>query len=327
MISLIRIAVLLSMLMGVLPVIAEQPDYEFEVSTQSIIRTSGRDELSDLVKKIYPKYPGLWEKLEQEIRKINPQAFNRYTGKIIPNQRIQLVTVKRVIEEQVIELHQIGMVVSLRGKARGIGKSGRTRYLAQGADIYEGDRIVTEKDSTVEIELVDRAVLFIKEDSAVRISQYRMAHGFDRGGSSVLDLIKGGLRTLTGLIAGDPLSRYRMNTSVATIGVRGTDYVLMYCRLNDCTQPVSRNDEDARLHLLVLDGVITIDDDSGQTGDLSLGQYAVLDGETMALIDKGEPAKGLLTPDELERFEKIRDASRDESIWPWVIGGALFGFL
>jgi hypothetical protein len=43
-----------------------------------------------------------------------------------------------------------------------------------------------------------------------------------------MNLIEGGFRTITGLIAKQNPSDYQMNTPVATIGVRGTEYAVYF---------------------------------------------------------------------------------------------------
>jgi hypothetical protein len=167
--------------------------------------------------------------------------------------------------------------------------------------------------------------MYLKPDSAIRITEYVMKSAFEKGSRSIIDLIKGGLRKITGAIAANPLSDYRLNTGVVTIGVRGTDFVVKLCKGNDCQQSASSTSDDARLHVAVLDGVITMEDGEGVKGDLALGQYAIADWEKVVMVDNQEPVAGLLTEEETKIYQKAKPPEEDKGFWPWLLGGALFG--
>jgi hypothetical protein len=49
----------------------------------------------------------------------------------------------------------------------------------------------------------------------------------------LLDLVKGGMRAVTGAIAQRRPEAYKVRTPVATLGVRGTEYYLRICE-QDC---------------------------------------------------------------------------------------------
>ncbi len=312
-------------------VYADSVDYEFIVSSRSIMRTGPDQTLEKLVQELYPNKQALWPRLVKEIRRINPHGFNRYTGKIIPGQRIQLVTIKTLRKSHILNQYVVGSVESVKGYAIATDTNGHERALLDKADLYEGDRLTTEKNATVVVKMVDDAKIFLKPDSSVRITEYKMKSGFEKGSKSILDLIKGGLRTITGAIGANPLSTYRFHTGVVTIGVRGTDYIIMLCDENDCKNTSSRNDPGARLHVLVLDGLISLQDEEGSVGELIMGQYAVATQQTKVIVNDTLPVGGLLNPEELEIYNeltpKLKEKKEGESspIWPWILGGALFG--
>jgi hypothetical protein len=159
----------------------------------------------------------------------------------------------------------------------------------------------------------------------LRISAYEKKSAFERGSRSIIDLIKGGLRKVTGSIGANPLNQYRLHAGLITIGVRGTEYVVQLCALNDCTKSAGRNDGDSRLHIAVLDGVISLEDEEGTRGELAIGQYAIADDEHVVLVEDRKPAAGLLEGETQEMFEKIEPEEDSGTAWPWIVVGALLG--
>lgn len=307
---------------------AEEIRYEFADSTRSIMRVGPNQSLDMLIQQMYPRYEKLWPKLAQEIRKRNPQAFSDYTGKLIPNSRLKLVTIKKIIQSDVAFLEQVGTVTEVDGDTIAIDKNGKQRRLTGKASVYEGDRLTTGQGAALVVNMIDGAEMRIRQDSSVRITEYTMKSSFEAGSVSVIDLIKGGLRKITGSIGANPLSVYRFHTGVMTIGVRGTDYVVMLCEENDCQKSAGRNDANTNLHVVVLDGLITLEDKDGQTGELIMGQYAVANAEAKAIIDDALPVEGLLSEDEQQQFETLSPPGEDgkrKGFWPWLLGGALLG--
>ncbi len=309
---------------------AESIQYEFAESSRSIMRSGADQTLPMLVRQLYPGYKKIWPKLEQEIRKRNPQAFNRYTGLIVPGQRIKLVTIKVIRKSHILNLHVVGKIDSIKGNAIATDTRGNDRVLTDKADLYEGDRLTTEKESSLVVKMIDDALIHLKQNSSVRLTEYKMKSGFETGSRSIIDLIKGGLRKITGSIGANPLSVYRFHTGVMTIGVRGTDYVVMLCEENNCQRSTGRNSSNSRLHVVVLDGLISLQDEEGTMGELIMGQYAVATQEAKVIVNDALPVAGLLNKDEKEVFNGAQTSfqesnSKSKSFWPWLLGGALIG--
>ncbi len=116
----------------------------------------------------------------------------------------------------------IGSVISLTGSAWAV--SGTTqRALEQGAPVYEGEEIVTEKDSNVEIKLADDTILGQGEDSAIRLDEY-IYSGDD--GSLDFHMVKGVMRVVSGEIVKLNPEGFNLTTPLATIGIRGTEVMV-----------------------------------------------------------------------------------------------------
>lgn len=324
--TLIKITILL-LLSSFTVIHADTIRYELAESSRAIMRVGPNQSLDLLVEQIYPDNESLWPRIKQEIRRINPEAFNRYTGRLIVGQRLKLVTIKQINERVALNKNQVGQVSAINGYAVVTDNNGKENRLSKNAVIYEGDRVVTSKGVELELSMIDGASLRVKQDSAVRISEYEMKSGFESGSKSIIDLIKGGLRKITGAIGANPLSIYRFHTGVMTIGVRGTDFVVKLCNENDCEKSAGRNDKATRMHVVVLDGLVTLEDEDGVKGELALGQYAVATADRKVRVDDSRPVKGLLNEEEQQMFDKTQPLQEQENtLWPWILGGALLGF-
>jgi len=313
-------------LLPVLSVAAPPADpdaVELTPSSRQIMRIGRNQTLDDLLRRIYPGQQALWPAIKRKLREINPQAFNRYTGRLVPGARLRLVTIRRIVPlRELPTLRQVGWVTALSGQALAVDKTGVQRLLQAGGPVYEGDRLETGRAARLSLKMVDEARMFIKPDSRVTLSRYVLDDERDGASASIIDLIKGGLRKITGLIARRPGSIYRFRAGVMTLGVRGTEFVAKLCgSAEDCRESAARGEAQARLHLVMFDGMIDLQRPEGQqVGELVLGQYAVVSGSGVLQPREGEPAPGLLDAGETERFRQLQPAQG--GIWPWLIGGA-----
>ncbi|MBV5276984.1 FecR domain-containing protein, partial [bacterium] len=57
-----------------------------------------------------------------------------------------------------------------------------------------------------------------------RVDDYQYSGKTDGQEKGFFSLLKGGLRTITGLVGRSNRDNYKVTTSVATIGIRGTEY-------------------------------------------------------------------------------------------------------
>lgn len=105
---------------------------------------------------------------------------------------------------------------------------GQTRALAKGATIDDGDTVITGPDGRAQLRFTDGAYVSLQPESQFRIDQYRFSGRSDGTERGFFSLLKGGLRTITGLVGRTNRKNYQVTTSVATIGIRGTEYTIQY---------------------------------------------------------------------------------------------------
>ena len=106
----------------------------------------------------------------------------------------------------------------------------------RGTAVDPGDRIATGATGMVQLSMVDQAKLSLRPNSQFVVEQYAQRKDSDEG--AVLNLVRGTLRTFTGLIASTNRDRFVMRTRVATVGIRGSGNILYACDGTDCDESV-----------------------------------------------------------------------------------------
>lgn len=142
------------------------------------------------------------------------------------------------------------------------------RPLKRRSAVFANDIVSTGPASKTQMRMIDGSMIALKENTELIISQYKFNSG-DQDNSAVLDLVKGGLRSITGAIKADN-GQHKLKTPVGSIGIRGTHYQVEVL--------------DGTVWLAVWDGAIDITIDIGQQAGsvLSLGtaenySYASID--------------------------------------------------
>lgn len=119
-----------------------------------------------------------------------------------------------------------GTVTHLSGPLLARKADGTTKILSQKSVVESGDLLVSEKDTYARVKFTDNSEITLKPNTQIRIDEYLFDQAKPEADSAVFNLIKGGLRALTGLVGkrGNQDS-YKLKAPSATIGIRGTDYI------------------------------------------------------------------------------------------------------
>ena len=115
-----------------------------------------------------------------------------------------------------------GKVEFVEGDVRFLDQAQRLRRPRSGDPINEGESIVTGTDGEVHLEMADGGFIAVRPGTRMRIMNYR-AEG-DANDRSVMSLLEGSFRSITGWIGRFSPRNYSVQTPTATIGVRGTDH-------------------------------------------------------------------------------------------------------
>ena len=94
----------------------------------------------------------------------------------------------------------------------------------RGTTVQPLDIIQTGPDGVAQLSMVDQAKLSLRSNSRLLVERYPVAAGDPPG--AVLNLVRGTLRTFTALLTNPNKAGYRMNTKVATVGIRGSGGIL-----------------------------------------------------------------------------------------------------
>ena len=159
-----------------------------------------------------------------------------------------------------------GRVAQVRGQVTATN-AGETRDLERGSEIGSGDTIKTGANSYAILSFRDATRATLKAESEFVIEQYAYNSATPASNNAVFGLIEGGMRTVTGAIADDNPDAFKVNTSVATIGIRGTGFDLLW--LGACAGGAGN----CGLLGFVWDGGITSDNDAGLF-DIGFNQVA-----------------------------------------------------
>ena len=121
----------------------------------------------------------------------------------------------------------VGTVSLVLGKATiESGSPTLSRALKPGSQVRVHDRIVTSTNGHVHIRFVDDALISVRPDSRLAITRYDYDAARPALSAVKFDLIEGVTRAISGKAAKAARQRFRLNTPIAAIGVRGTDFTV-----------------------------------------------------------------------------------------------------
>ncbi len=99
--------------------------------------------------------------------------------------------------------------------------------LIKGRDIESGDAIVTGANGRAQVRFSDGGLVSLQPNSQFNISNYADKND-PKQDSFLVDLLRGGMRAVTGLIGKRNRENFKVTTTTATIGIRGSAFNLAY---------------------------------------------------------------------------------------------------
>ena len=164
--------------------------------------------------------------------------------------------------------------------ARGVGFAqmpGQTpRTLGVGLPLQQGDRLTTAVGASAIVKLTDGTRMTLRPQSDMVLQQVRYTPDAPDN-NLLLELLRGGFRAITGLIAKGNDRAALVKTPTATIGIRGTDFDARLCG-TDCFEETRTAKEAPRAaslrasaKVVVADGELTATSDAGDKRKLVHG--------------------------------------------------------
>ena len=202
-----------------------------------------------------------------------------------------------LVASPAIQAQQAGEVEFVRGVAFAQTGAQLPRAMGKGLALKEGDRLTTAEGATVIFKLQDGTRMTLRPNSEMVVQAFKYAEtAVAEDNSMVLQLLRGGFRTVTGLISKGSAESAKVQTATATIGIRGTDFDARLCG-QDCkaesskvNQQASPNAVTASARLVVATGDIAAADQAGARRRLVVGG-SVYVGER---VETGAGAKAVL---------------------------------
>jgi hypothetical protein len=128
-------------------------------------------------------------------------------------------------------LAQAAKVVDVRGTSLVERAGAAPRILGAGEPLDARDTISVARDSWAILEFSDQTRVTLRPNTVFRLDSYKA----DAPEAMLMGLVRGGLRVVTGFFGKRNPQGVRVQTAVATIGIRGTEFDARLCEA-DCAQ-------------------------------------------------------------------------------------------
>ncbi len=119
----------------------------------------------------------------------------------------------------------IGNVSFLIGKAT-LLRQGVSMAVTQSSTLQVGDDLVTQDNGHIHVRFVDGAMVSLRPSSLLKIKAYRFDPQNPSNSEVRFELEQGVVRAISGQAAESAKDKFRLNTPLAAIGVKGTDFVV-----------------------------------------------------------------------------------------------------
>lgn len=218
---------------------------------------------------------------------------------------------------------------------------GTIKVMGPKSEVLAGDMLVTAQDSYAQVQMNDGAQMTLRPHSNLKIEEYQFDKQEPKSDNAVFRLLKGGFRTITGLIGKrGNADAYKVRAASATIGIRGTDFSSRLCATQDC-----RDDESADAgkiakqqetpaqvigRVMLVQGSLSAKDEGGKERKLLLGA-PVHEGDALstgkksyavvAFRDESRVSLQESTVFHVEKFKYDKDAAQENAVLKLLKGG------
>ena len=196
--------------------------------------------------------------------------------------------------------------------------------LGRGDALLDNDVIATGAASRAQLLMIDGARIAVRPSSRISIQEYLYTAPSAAPSAtitvsddkSVIGLVKGGFRTITGAIGKENPANYEVRTAVGVLGIRGTDFAVLLCT-GDCNTapgvPPGTIVPDG-LYIMVTEGSIFFSNEVA-TIDVNAGEFVFIP------LESRKPERLDMTPpvfidDSDMRFEPDAPAPPDDDVPP-----------
>ena len=174
-----------------------------------------------------------------------------------------------------------GTVTQLSGPMMAKKADGKIKVLSLKSEVEAGDTLVTEKNTYALVKFIDNSEITLKPGTTFVVEQFAYQAEQPENDRASFKLVKGGLRSLSGLLGKRNKEKFSLKTPVATIGIRGTYFTAEYIAAGGYAAPGSSLPKTAPpagptlapgLYTSVTTGQIVVSNPGG-TLDIAAGQF------------------------------------------------------
>jgi hypothetical protein len=173
-----------------------------------------------------------------------------------------------------------GYVQEVSGNVTGQVGTGQPAKVEKGQTLVNNATITTAAQSFAVLKFEDGTAVLLKENTSFQIQNYTYNPKAPENANAIFNLVRGGLRMITGLVTSRNRDALKVATPLATIGIRGTEFIA------ELVNP---------LFIQVVNGVISVTNGAG-TVLFSIGQTAVVSSSTTlgGLVPMSQVPPGVL---------------------------------
>lgn len=166
-----------------------------------------------------------------------------------------------------------GTVTHLSGILSAKRTDGTSKLLAVKSEVLEGDQLSTQQDTYARIKFADGGEVVLRPNTVLKVEAYSFNQAKPESDNVLFNMLKGGLRAVTGLIGKRNRDKVSYSTATATIGIRGTHFGALLCD-NDCAGvPTVTGQAPANgLHVDVSSGAVMVRNAAGAQ-QFNAGQF------------------------------------------------------
>lgn len=313
----VLLPVLLALLLG-LPAAAQPPPpalegYRFFAFLD--VKVSVEEPLPTLIRREMPELPQGWYEVEKYIATYYPNAFTAPRSRILkqgasirlpmyrkPSELVVLAPPPPPAPEPAPAAKQqesiVGALVTADNPVQVEGSLGQRSALVAIDNVRRGDTITTDAKTEASLRLLDGTTILLRTGSSVLLKEFRFVGKDATAGVLNLKLLKGGMRTISGMIPKNKASQYALETPKATMTVRGTDYAVRICEAGDNCQ-IDGEAAPEGLYAGVLEGGIDLGN-AGGSSPAEAGDIVRVDAPEASAVPAPEAAPLLFNEEELK---------------------------
>lgn len=175
----------------------------------------------------------------------------------------------------------VGQVTHLSGTLVGrLEGQTQPRILANRSSISPGETLATQGDTYARVKFNDGTEVVLRPNTQFKIESYSYDEKEPSKDSMIFGLIKGGLRSVSGLISKRSRDKISYTTATATVGIRGTHFGMLFCSADCAGVPTVTGQMPADgLHVDVASGQVVVSNQAGSQ-IINPGQFGYVPSNT-----------------------------------------------